>query len=227
MKHSKRYKNLQTKIDKSKSYEIGNAFELLKKNSSAKFDEAVEVHIRLGIDPKKSDQQVRSFVVLPHGTGKERKVIAFVSAEKVKEAEAAGADVVGTEEVINKIKEKGQCDFDMAVAMPEMMRKLVPIAKILGPKGLMPSPKAGTVSEDIPKAIKEIKAGKTEFRSDESGNIHLSIGKVSFGMEELKENFKIFMNALKEAKPETIKGDFIKSVTVSSTMGIGVRVSDV
>ncbi len=224
MKHSKRYQNLQSNIDKSKIYNLDEALELVKKNASAKFDEAVEVHIKLGIDSKKSDQQVRSSVVLPYGTGKKKRVIAFVNAEKVKDAEKAGADLIGTEELISKIKKEGQCDFDVAIAVPEMMKKLAPIAKILGPKGLMPSPKSGTVTENVSKAVKELKGGKIEFRSDKFGNIHLSIGKVSFEFEKLKENFKSLLNALKEAKPEGIKGNFIKGVTISSTMGLGVRV---
>ncbi len=217
-------KKTQLEFDKSKIYEIDEVLDLVKKNSKAKFDESVEVHIRLGIDPKKSDQQIRTSVALPHGTGKKKRVAAFITPEKIEDAKKAGADLIGGEDLINEIKEKGQCNFDAAVAMPDMMRQLASIAKILGPRGLMPSPKSGTVTMEIGKVIKELKKGKVDFRNDESGNIHLSIGKVSFDLEKLKENFNAFMEVLKDARPKGIKGEFIKNVSVSSTMGKGIRV---
>ena len=217
-------KKEQSNIDKSKLYEIDKALDLIKKNSKAKFDESVEVHIRLGIDPKKSDQQIRTAVALPHGTGKKKRVAAFITPEKIEDAKKAEADLIGGEDLINEIKEKGQCDFDAAVAMPDMMRAMASIAKILGPRGLMPSPKSGTVTMEIGKAIKELKKGKVDFRNDESGNIHLSIGKISFDLEKLKENFNAFIEVLKDARPKTTKGEFIKNVSVSSTMGKGIKV---
>ncbi len=217
-------KKEQSNIDKSKLYEIDKALDLIKKNSKAKYDESVEVHIRLGIDPKKSDQQIRTAVALPHGTGKKKRVAAFITPEKIEDAKKAEADLIGGEDLINEIKEKGQCDFDAAVAMPDMMRAMASIAKILGPRGLMPSPKSGTVTMEIGKAIKELKKGKVDFRNDESGNIHLSIGKISFDLEKLKENFNAFIEVLKDARPKTTKGEFIKNVSVSSTMGKGIKV---
>ncbi len=211
-------------IDESKIYEIDEVLDLIKKNSKAKFDESVEVHIRLGIDPKKSDQQIRTAVALPNGTGRKKRVAAFITPEKIEDAKKAEADLIGGEDLINEIKEKGQCDFDAAVAMPDMMRQLASIAKILGPRGLMPSPKSGTVTMEIGKAIKELKKGKVDFRNDESGNIHLSIGKVSFDSEKLKENFNAFMEVLKDARPKGIKGEFIRNASISSTMGKGIKV---
>lgn len=217
-------KKIQSEFDQSKIYEIDEALSLIKKNSTAKFDESVEVHIRLGIDPKKSDQQIRTAVALPNGTGRKKRVAAFITPEKIEDAKKAEADLIGGEDLINEIKEKGQCDFDAAVAMPDMMRAMASIAKILGPRGLMPSPKSGTVTMEIGKAIKELKKGKVDFRNDESGNIHLSIGKISFDLEKLKGNFNAFMEVLKDARPKGIKGEFIKNTTISSTMGKGIKV---
>lgn len=222
---NKSNKKTQPEFDKSKLYEISDALDLVKKNSAAKFDESVEVHVRLGIDPKKSDQQIRTAVALPHGTGKKKRVAAFITPEKIEDAKKAGADLIGGEELIKEIKEKGQCDFDAAVAMPDIMRAMASIAKILGPRGLMPSPKSGTVTMNVGQAIKELKKGRVDFRNDDSGNIHLSIGKISFDSEKLKENFNAFMEVLKDTRPKAAKGDFIKNIYISSTMGPGIKIS--
>jgi large subunit ribosomal protein L1 len=202
---------------------ITDAVAEVKKNAKAKFDESVEVHLRLNIDPKKSDQQVRGVAELPHGTGKKVKIAVFTTVQK-KEAEESGADVVGGEELIDKIKSSGKIDADITIATPEMMPKLATIAKILGPKGLMPNPKNQTVTPKVKEIIESLKKGRADFKNDNSGNVHQVIGKASFDPEKLEENFKVFIDALKKAKPEGAKGKFVKSVSICSTMGKAVRV---
>lgn len=224
MKRSKRYKSIKSKIGEGKLYGIDEAVELLAENAKAKFDESVEIHIRTAIDIKQSDQLIRGTVVLPHGTGKEKKIAVFVEGEKAEEAKKAGADIVGGEELIGKIKQAKQADFDISVATPDMMKKLAPIAKILGPKGLMPSPKTDTVTMDIGKTVEQLKKGKLSFKNDATGNIHQMVGKVSFGEGKLKENIIAFVQAVKDSKPSGVKGDFIKSITITSTMGAGIRI---
>lgn len=224
MSRGKKYKKIAEKIDKTKVYTVDEAAKLVKEFTNSKFDQSVEVHVRLGIDVKKSDQMVRGVVTLPYGIGKSKRVAAFAEGEREREAKEAGADVTGGEQLISEIKQKGSCDFDIAVATPDMMKKLAPIAKILGPKGLMPSPKTETVTMDIAKTVKELKKGKVSFRSDDSANIHQIIGKVSFEQEKIKENFIAFMDALKAAKPATAKGEFIKGIYVTSTMGPSIKV---
>ncbi|ABB14394.1 50S ribosomal protein L1 [Carboxydothermus hydrogenoformans] len=223
-KHGKKYLEAAKKVDKTKLYEPAEAFSLVKELSFAKFDETVEVAVKLGVDPRHADQQVRGAVVLPHGTGKTRKVLVFAKGEKAKEAEAAGADYVGAEEYIEKIAQ-GWIDFDVVVATPDMMGAVGRLGKILGPKGLMPSPKTGTVTFEVAKAIAEIKAGKIEYRVDKAGIVHVPIGKVSFPVEKLVENFNTLMDALIKAKPAGAKGQYLKGVTVSSTMGPGIKIN--
>ncbi len=225
MKRSKRYKSIREKVDKSKTYKIEEAVKLLISNATAKFDESVEVHIKTGIDPRQSDQAVRGTTVLPHGTGKEKKIAVFAEGEEANEAKKAGADIVGGQELIDKIKRTGKADFDISVATPSIMRKLAPIAKILGPKGLMPSPKTDTVTENIEKAVQQLKSGKVSFKNDEAGNIHQVVGKVSFGEKKLVENAAAFIQAVKEARPRGAKGEFIRNITITSTMGVGIRIS--
>lgn len=225
MSRSKRYKKIAEKVDKTKIYLVSEALKGLKENASAKFDESVEVHVRLGIDAGKADQAVRGMVNLPHGSGKTKRVAVFAESAKAEEGKKAGADMVGGDDLIGKIKQTGKIDFDVAVATPDMMKKLAPVAKILGPKGLMPSPKTETVTMDIGKVVGELKKGKAEFRSDDSGNIHIGIGKVSFGEEKLRENFTEFLNTLKNSRPAAAKGDFIKSVHITSTMGPSFKVN--
>ena len=222
---SKRYKMLASKIDKTKKYAIDEAIKLVKETSQTKFDSSVEVHLRLEIDSKKGEQAVRGNVTLPHGTGKTKRVAVF--SENEKGAKASGADVVGSEELIKKIKTSGKIDFDLALATPGMMKNLVGAAKVLGPKGLMPSPKAGTVVEDdkMAKAVDEIKKGKVNFRNDETGNIHQLIGKVSWEDEKLSDNFEVFIEAVDKVKPSAVKGVFIKSIYLTSTMGPGIKAS--
>jgi large subunit ribosomal protein L1 len=208
----------------NKTYSISEAIAEVKKNAKAKFDESVEVHLRLNIDPKKSDQQVRGVAELPHGTGKKVKIAVFTTVQK-KEAEESGADVVGGEELIDKIKSSGKIDADITIATPEMMPRLATIAKILGPKGLMPNPKNQTVTPKVKEIIESLKKGRADFKNDNSGNVHQVIGKASFDPEKLEENFKVFIDALKKAKPEGAKGKFVKSVSICSTMGKAVRVN--
>lgn len=224
MKRSKRYKDIKEKIEENEKYNIDKAVELLTKNASAKFDESVEVHFRTGINPKQADQLIRGAIVLPHGTGKEKKVAVFAEGDKADEAKNAGADLIGGEELISKIKQTKQIDFDISVATPEMMKKLASIAKILGPKGLMPSPKTDTVTIDIAKTVEQLKKGKINFKNDDSGNVHQLVGKVSFGKDKLKENITAYVQAVKDARPSGVKGEFIKSITITSTMGAGIRV---
>ncbi len=222
---SKRMNELNTKVDKTKVYSLDEAIKLVKETSNVKFDASVEAHIKLGIDPKKSDQQIRSTVSLPHGTGKTKKVAAFVDANDEKAAKEAGADFVYTEEDIKKIKDTGKVEFDVAVATPSMMPKLAVAAKVLGPKGLMPNPKTGTVGPDVKKLITDLKKGKASFKNDDAGIIHQSIGKVSFDEQKLKENFNELIDALKKAKPTSAKGTYIKSAHLTSSMGPGIKVA--
>ncbi|WP_069187732.1 50S ribosomal protein L1 [Alkalihalobacillus pseudalcaliphilus] len=223
-KKSKKYQDAIKLVDRDTAYLVDEALELVKKTATAKFDETVEVAVRLGVDPKKADQQIRGAVVLPNGTGKTQSVLVFAKGEKAKEAEAAGADFVGDEDYINKINQ-GWFEFDVIVATPDMMAQVGKLGRVLGPKGLMPNPKTGTVTFDVEKAINEIKAGKVEYRVDKAGNIHVPIGKVSFETEKLTENFKTIIDTLMKAKPAAAKGTYVKNVTVASTMGPGVRVN--
>ncbi|KGA98328.1 50S ribosomal protein L1 [Alkalihalobacillus alcalophilus ATCC 27647 = CGMCC 1.3604] len=223
-KKSKKYQDALKLVDRDVSYLVEEAVELVKKTATAKFDETVEVAVRLGVDPKKADQQIRGAVVLPNGTGKTQSVLVFAKGEKAKEAEAAGADYVGDEDYINKINQ-GWFEFDVIVATPDMMAQVGKLGRVLGPKGLMPNPKTGTVTFDVTKAINEIKAGKVEYRVDKAGNIHVPIGKVSFETGKLVENFKTIIDTLMKAKPAAAKGTYVKNVTVASTMGPGVRVN--
>lgn len=226
MAHGKRFNELRSSFDQKKSYAIAEAIAIVKKTANVKFDSSVEVHVNLGIDPKKSDQQVRSTATLPHGTGKSKRVAAFVAApEKEKEAKDAGADLVGGEELIAEIAKTGKIEFDVAVATPDMMPKMAKVAKILGPRGLMPSPKNETVTPQVGKAVAALKGGKVAFKNDVTGNVHQVIGKSSFGDDQLTENFTVLMEALRRAKPASSKGTYIKNVTLSSTMGPGVKVA--
>ncbi|MCP8618058.1 50S ribosomal protein L1 [Salirhabdus salicampi] len=222
-KKGKKYLEAVKLVDRTKQYDIKEAVELLKKTASANFDESVEAAFRLGVDPKKADQQIRGAMVLPNGTGKTQKVLVFAKGEKAKEAEAAGADYVGDADYINKINQ-GWFDFDVVVATPDMMAEVGKLGRVLGPKGLMPNPKTGTVTFEVEKAVKEIKAGKVEYRVDKSGNIHVPIGKVSFEDDKLVENFVALVETLQKAKPQASKGTYMRNVSVSSTMGPGVRV---
>jgi large subunit ribosomal protein L1 len=223
-KKGKNYLEAAKLIDRNVAYEIEEALELVKKASKAKFDETVEVAFRLGVDPRKNDQQIRGAVVLPHGTGKTQRVLVFAKGEKAKEAEAAGADYVGDEDYVAKIQQ-GWFEFDVVVATPDMMGTVGKLGRVLGPKGLMPNPKTGTVTFEVEKAVKEIKAGKIEYRTDKAGNIHAPIGKVSFDVEKLADNLRALIDALLKAKPAAAKGTYMKNITVSSTMGPGVKVN--
>ncbi len=214
------------KVDKNKVYPIDEAIKLVKETSGVKFDASVEVHAKLGIDPKKSEQQIRSTVSLPHGTGKSTKVAAFVNAEKEKEAKEAGADFVYGEEEIKKIKDTGKIEFDVIVTTPDMMPKLATVAKILGPKGLMPNPKTETVSPNVKKMIDELKKGKLTFKNDDTANVHVPIGKVSFSENNLKENYQALVDALNKAKPSATKGVYIKNLVICSTMGPAIKVTE-
>lgn len=223
-KHGKKYLDSLKKIDREKQYQPDQALALVKELASAKFDETVEAAFRLGIDPKRADQQVRGAIVLPHGTGKTKRVLVFAKGEKAKEAEQAGADFVGDEDLIAKVQ-KGWFDYDAVVATPDMMGQVGRLGRLLGPKGLMPNPKTGTVTFDVAKAVNEIKAGKIEYRADKAGNIHAAIGKVSYSTEQLVENLQTLAEALIKAKPAASKGTYLRSVTVSSTMGPGVSIN--
>ena len=222
-KFGKKYQEVAKQIE-DKLYEVEEAFDLAKITATAKFDETVEFAVKLGVDPKHADQQVRGAVVLPHGTGKTNRVLVFAKGDKLKEAEAAGADYAGAEELVTKIQ-GGWADFDVAVATPDMMGLVGRLGKILGPKGLMPNPKVGTVTLDVARAINEIKAGKIEYRTDKAGNIHAPIGKVSFDSEKLVENFYTLMDTLIKVKPSAAKGQYVRSVTVSTTMGPGIKIN--
>jgi len=212
------------KLIEDKLYTADEAVELVKKTATAKFDETIELHVRLGVDPKYADQQVRGAVILPHGTGKSKKVLVFAKSEKVKEAEAAGADFVGSDEIVTKIQ-GGWCDFDVAVATPDMMGTVGRLGKILGPRGLMPNPKLGTVTMDLTRAINEIKAGKVEYRTDKAGNVHVPIGKASFDSVKLLGNFQTLIDTLNKVRPAAAKGQYMRSVTISATMGPGIAIN--
>ena len=225
MKHGKKYTETAKLVDRSVAYEPEEAIALVKKTATAKFDETIEVHIRTGCDGRHAEQQIRGAVVLPNGTGKTVKVLVFAKGDKVAEAEAAGADFVGGDELIPRIQNDGWLDFDVVVATPDMMGVVGRLGKVLGPKGLMPNPKAGTVTMDVTKAINDIKAGKIEYRLDKANIIHVPIGKASFTEEKLQENFNALMEAIVKARPSALKGQYLKSITITSTMGPGVKVS--
>ena len=225
MKHGKKYTEVAKLVDRAALYEPNEAIALVKKTATAKFDETVEVHIRTGCDGRHAEQQIRGAVVLPNGTGKTVKVLVFAKGDKLNEAEAAGADHVGGEELIPKIQNDGWLDFDVVVATPDMMGVVGRLGKVLGPKGLMPNPKAGTVTMDVAKAIADIKAGKIEYRLDKTNIVHVPVGKASFSEEALLENFNALMDAIVKAKPSALKGQYLKSITLTSTMGPGVKVS--
>ena len=225
MKRGKKYTEAAKLVDRATQYDVAEAISLVKKTAVAKFDETVEAHIRLGVDGRHPDQQVRGAVVLPHGTGKTVRVLVFAKGDKVAEAEAAGADFVGGEELIPRIQNEGWFDFDVVVATPDMMGVVGRLGRVLGPKGLMPNPKAGTVTMDVTKAVNDIKAGKIEYRLDKANIIHCPVGKASFTEEQLTENFNTLMDAIIKAKPASAKGTYMKSVTVTSTMGPGIKVN--
>ncbi|MGO1369147.1 MAG: 50S ribosomal protein L1 [Senegalia sp. (in: firmicutes)] len=221
----KKYDDSIKLVDREKLYDTNEAIELVEKTAKANFDETIELAIKLGVDPRHADQQVRGAIVLPHGTGKTRKVLVFAKGEKAKEAEAAGADFVGADEYLNKIQKENWFEFDVVVATPDMMGVVGRLGRVLGPKGLMPNPKSGTVTFDVEKAVNDIKAGKVEYRVDKTSIVHVPIGKASFGQEKLKENFHALMGALIKAKPAAAKGRYLKSVVLSSTMGPGIKIN--
>jgi large subunit ribosomal protein L1 len=223
-KHGKKYQESLKKIDREQAYELEEAVRLVKEVAPATFDETVEAAFRLGIDTKRADQQVRGAVVLPHGTGKTKRVLVFAKGEKAKEAEQAGADYVGEDDLVNKVTQ-GWLDFDVVIATPDMMGQVGKLGRILGPRGLMPNPKTGTVTFEVAKAVEEVKAGKIEYRADRAGNVHAPIGKVSFDEEKLAENFQVLIETLIKAKPPASKGQYMKNASVSSTMGPGIRVN--
>ena len=225
MKRGKRYVEAAKAVDRSIQYDTADAIALVKKNASAKFDETVEVHIRTGCDGRHAEQQIRGAVVLPHGTGKTVRILVFAKGPKADEAEAAGADFVGAEELIPKIQNEGWLDFDVVVATPDMMGVVGRLGRVLGPKGLMPHPKAGTVTMDVTKAINDIKAGKIEYRLDKNNIVHAPIGKASFDEQKLTDNFQTLIDAIMKAKPSAVKGAYLKSVTLTSTMGPGVKLN--
>lgn len=225
MKHGKKYKEAAKLVDRAAQYDPSEAIALVKKNATAKFDETVELHIRTGCDGRHAEQQIRGAVVLPNGTGKTVKVLVFAKGDKVAEAEAAGADFVGGDELIPKIQNEGWLGFDVVVATPDMMGVVGRLGKVLGPKGLMPNPKAGTVTMDVTKAINDIKAGKIEYRLDKTNIIHVPVGKASFEEEKLQENFNALMDAIQKAKPSAVKGQYLRSITLASTMGPGVKIN--
>ncbi len=223
MKHGKKYQDSVKLLDRSKLYDVREGLEMVVATGKAKFDETVEASIRLGVDPRHADQQVRGAVVLPHGTGKKVRVLVFAKGDKAKEAEQAGADFVGDDDLIKKIQTENWFGFDVCVATPDMMGVVGKIARVLGPKGLMPNPKSGTVTMDVAKAISDIKAGKVEYRVDKTSIVHVPVGKVSFGVDKLQENLTTLMDAIVKAKPASSKGVYLKSVVLSSTMGPGVK----
>ena len=224
MKHGKKYQDSVKAVDLSKQYEANEAVAAVLETAKAKFDETIELHVRLGVDPRQADQQVRGVLVLPHGTGKTKRVLVIAKGAKADAAQAAGADFVGAEELIAKIQNENWFDFDVMITTPDMMGMVGRIGRVLGPKGLMPNPKSGTVTMDVEKAIKEVKAGKVEYRLDKTAIIHCPIGKKSFGQEKLVENYTALMDAIIKAKPAAAKGTYLKSVTLASTMGPGVKV---
>ena len=225
MKTGKKYAESVKSYDHSKAYDVAEAVNLALATAKAKFDETIELHVRLGVDPRQADQQVRGVLVLPNGTGKTKKVLVVAKGERADQAAAAGADIVGAEEIIQKIQSENWFDFDVMITTPDMMGVVGRIGRILGPKGLMPNPKSGTVTMDVAKAVQEVKAGKVEYRLDKTAIIHCPIGKKSFGAEKITENFNALMDAIVKAKPSAAKGQYIKSVTLTSTMGPGVRVN--
>ncbi|MCD6546510.1 MAG: 50S ribosomal protein L1 [Thermotogae bacterium] len=222
-KRSKRYLQLKQMIDRNKFYSLDEAIELLKKLTTAKFDETVELAVKTNIDPRKSEEQIRGTVSLPHGTGKNVRVLVFAKGDKANEAKEAGADYVGAEDLIEKIQKEGFLDFDVAIATPDMMRLVGRLGKILGPRGLMPSPKSGTVTEDVSKAVKEFKAGRVEIRNDRTGNLHLPVGKASFEEEKLKENVREVVKQINAMRPQAVKGKFIEKMALSTTMSPGIK----
>jgi len=224
-KHGKRYEEVSKKVDRLKLYDVDEAFGLLRETAKAKFDETVELHIKLGVDGRHADQQVRGAIVLPHGTGKTKRVLVIAKGDKAVEAEKAGAEFVGAEDMVQKIQTENWFDYDVIVATPDMMGLVGRLGRVLGPKGLMPNPKSGTVTFDIEKAINEIKAGKVEFRLDKTNIVHVAIGKMSFDDPKLVENFRSLMDAVIKAKPSAAKGTYLRSVTLTSTMGPGIRLN--
>ena len=224
-KHGKKYMDALKTFDRQTLYDPAEAFSLLKKIGIAKFDETVELHIRLNLDPRQADQQVRGAMVLPHGTGRTQKVLVFAKGDKVKEAEAAGADYVGAEDMVDKITKENWFDFDVVVATPDMMGVVGKLGRVLGPRGLMPNPKTGTVTPDIEKAVQEVKAGKIEYRLDKAANIHVPIGKVSFDEEKLVENYMALAEQLIKVKPAAAKGQYMRSIAIATTMGPGIRIN--
>lgn len=224
MKKGKRYNQVASQVDSTNAYEVPEALDIIVNGAKAKFDETVEAHFRLGVDGRNADQQVRGVVVLPHGTGKSVKVLVIAKGDKAKEAQEAGADFVGAEEMVQKILTENWFGFDVCITTPDMMVVVGRIARVLGPKGLMPNPKSGTVTMDVKKAINDVKAGKVEYRLDKTNNVHVVIGKVSFGKDKLVENYETIYNAILKAKPAAAKGTYVKNASVSSTMGPGIRV---
>ena len=224
MKRGKRYQDCEKLIDRSKNYTVKEALELFEKMPKSKFDETLELHVKLGVDSKQADQQVRGTVVLPNGTGKTKRVLVFAKGDKAKEAQEAGADFVGAEELVPKIQNENWFEYDVIVATPDMMSIIGRLGKVLGPKGLMPNPKSGTVTMDVKKAITEIKSGKVEYRLDKTNIIHLGFGKLSFGTDKLLENYETIMDAIIKAKPAAAKGQYIKSIAITTTMGPGIYV---
>ena len=227
MKKGKRYVESAKLVDRTNLYDVEEAVSIIKKTANAKFDETIEAHIKLGVDGRHADQQVRGAVVLPHGTGKKVRVLVFAKGDKVEEAQAAGADFVGGQELVPKIQNEGWLDFDVVVATPDMMGVVGRLGRVLGPKGLMPNPKAGTVTMDVTKAVNDIKAGKIEYRLDKTNIIHVPVGKASFTEEQLADNFHTLMGAIVTAKPAAAKGQYLKSVTITSTMGSGIKLNPV
>ena len=225
MSTGKKYKTAEKAVDKTKTYPIAEALKLVIETKHAKFDETVELHVRLGVDGRQADQQVRGTVVLPNGTGRTQRVLVIAKGEKAEEAQKAGADIVGAEDIITKITANNWLDFDVCITTPDMMGLVGRVAKILGPKGLMPNPKSGTVTMDVKKAVADAKGGKVEYRLDKFNNVHCILGKVSFGAEKLAENYQTLIAAIIKAKPSAAKGIYLKSVTVTSTMGVGIRVA--
>lgn len=225
MKRGKKYQESLKLVDRTKLYDVQEGIELVKQTAKAKFDETIEASVRLGVNPRHADQQVRGAVVLPHGTGRTVRVLVFAKGEKAREAEAAGADFVGAEDMVQKIQEENWLDFDVCVATPDMMGLVGRLGRILGPRGLMPNPKSGTVTMDVTKAVQDIKAGKVEYRVDRTGIIHVPIGKVSFDKEKINENLSVLMDAIVKAKPASAKGTYLRSVVLASTMGPGIKIN--